>query len=239
MSRLLKASVMLIWILSGCTSFTQSGFNAPVAGIEGYKDFVPVDPLESPQVTYYDRTGKQVTKAWSQLSNDEIRKLLPNIYTDISVAKRDSSGNLTYLVSKATAEAGNYRVVMDYTKYRQEIAHEPGTKKELGLGRIGVGLRMTAEVQTNKANIELSSILAIGIAAVTDQLRGALSVHVIGIGTADVDNLTVTNARIDETSIQKTLEGMAAIKSKIADSGTTLTPQVLWVRPTARAVAWA
>lgn len=59
-----------------------------------------------------------------------------------------------------------------------------------------------------------------------------LSEHASVIGTTDVDNLTVTNAKIDETSVQKTLEGMAAIKAKIADSGTTLTPQILWVKPT-------
>lgn len=220
-------------ILTGCATTSGEAFNSSVVGGQGYREFVPVEPLESPKVTFYDNTGKEVTKAWAQLSNEQIRKILPNIYTDISVAKRDSSGNLTYLVAKATAEAGDYVVVMDYTKYRQESVIDKSTKNELGLGRVGVGLRMTAEVHTSKANIDLGSIFALGVAAATNKLTGSLSVHIIGIGTTDVDNLTVTNAKIDETSIQKTLEGMAAIKAKIADSGTTLTPQILWVKPTA------
>jgi hypothetical protein len=232
----LIVSVVASLLLPGCAATTAEALKVSIPGAQGYKDFVPVDPLESPRVTYYDSTGEQVTKAWAQLSNEEVRKLLPNIYTVISVAKQDSSGNLTYLVAKATAEVGNYVVIMDYTKYRQESVTDEDSKRELGLGRIGVGLRMTAQVHTLKANIDLGSIFALGVAAATNKLTGSLAVHIIGITTTDVDNLTVTNAKIDETSIQKTLEGMAAIKAKIADSTTTLTPQILWVKPTSRDV---
>ncbi len=238
MKQLLKSLAVMVSVsivVSGCatTDISERAFNASVLGANGYKEFVPVDPIESPRVTYYDSTGTSVTKAWAQLSNKQIRDILPNIYTDISVAKRDVSGNLTYLVAKSTAEAGNYRVVMDYTKYRPESVVDGNSKKELGLGRIGVGLRMTADIQTTKSNIDLGSLFALGVAASLNKLSGTLSVQILGIGTDDVDSLTLTNAKIDETSIQKTLEGMAAIKSKIADSKTTLTPQVLWVKPTA------
>jgi hypothetical protein len=204
---------------------------ASVGGGQAYQEFVPVDPIESPKVTFYDSTGASVTKAWAQLTNKQIRDLLPNIYTDIAVAKRDASGNLIYLVAKATTEAGDYRVVMDYTRYRPESVVDSTSKKELGTRRVGVGMRMTADIHTTKSNIDLSSLFALGVAAFLSKLSGSLAVHILGIGPADVDSLTLTNAKIDETSIQKTLEGMAAIKAKIADDNTVLTPQVLWVKP--------
>lgn len=139
MKQLLKSLAVMVSVsivVSGCatTDISERAFNASVLGANGYKEFVPVDPIESPRVTYYDSTGTSVTKAWAQLSNKQIRDILPNIYTDISVAKRDVSGNLTYLVAKSTAEAGNYRVVMDYTKYRPESVVDGNSKRNWALG---------------------------------------------------------------------------------------------------------
>jgi len=231
---LLAVSIALFF--SGCTSVpvSEKTLKASVVGTQGYRDFVPTDPLPSPLVAYYDSTtGQEVTKAWAMLTNEQTRRLLPILHTDISVAKRDNSGNLTYLVAKATAEAGDYRVVMDYAQYRPEtVTDDSAARTELGIGRIGIGMRMTADIHTNKADINLGSLFALGIAASTSTLSGQLSVDIIGIGSADVGNLMVSNAKIDETSIQKTLEAMAAIKTKIPDPGTTLTPFILAVKPT-------
>lgn len=236
MCKVLTAVFAISFFIAGCATTTQQTLNASIAGTQGYKAFVPVDPIGSPRVTYFNNKGELVTNAWAQLSNKQIRDLLPNIYTDISVAKRDAFGNLNYIVAKATAETGDYRVVMDYTRYLPESVIDDVSKRELGLGRIGVGMRMTADIHTVKDGIDLSSIFALGVAASLNKLSGTLSVQILGIGTEDVDSLTVTNAKIDETSIQKTLEGMAAIKAKIADDKTKLTPQILWVKPTAAGV---
>lgn len=238
---LLAPMALTTFLLAGCATtavpVSSQALAASIVGMNGYREFIPVDPLPSPKVTYYDATGKEVTKAWTQLNNKQIRALLPNIYADISIAKRDASGNLSYLVAKSTASKGSYRVVMDYTKYRPESVTDSVNQRELGLGRIGVGMRMTADIQTHSANVDLSSLFALGVAASTNKLSGTLSVQIIGISSDDVDALTITAAKIDETSIQKTLEGMAAIKAKIADEKTLLTPQILWVKPTSVGVA--
>ena len=211
----------------------SAGGAVPVAGPDGYRDFVPIDPMPSPKITYYDPSGNPVTKAWAELSTAEIAgKRLCNIHTEISVARRDTSGNLTYLVAKATAEAGDYRVVMDYSQYVPESVVDPVSGREIGQGRVGVGMRMSADIHTTKAGIDLGSIFALGVAASTSKLRGSLTVDIIGVSSSDIGNLVVTNATIDASSVQKTLEGMAAIKVKIPEAGTTLTPQLLAVKPT-------
>lgn len=242
MNKMYKALTVvgaISFFLAGCANTTPRTINNSIVSNQEYKDFVPIDPIESPQVTYYDSKGSLATKAWAQLSNKEILDLLPNIQTETSVAKKDASGNLTYLVAKATAETGNYLVVMDYTRYRPEQIVDDVSKKELGLRRIGVGMRITADINTAKSDIGLTGIFALGVAASLNKLKGVLSVQILGIGTANVDSLTVMNANIDETSIQKTLEGMAAVKAKIADHDTKLTPQILWVKPTADGVTLA
>ena len=97
--------------------------------------------------------------------------------------------------------------------------------------RVGVGLRLTAKVTTNKANINLGSLLALGIAANLDQLKGTMTVDTIGIRISGSGGPILSNTTIDETSILKTLEALAVIQSKIADQSTHLAPQVIWVKP--------
>jgi hypothetical protein len=222
-----------VLVLVGCQEVDRSLLN--LAGPNGYPEFIPQDPIQSPLVTFYDTDGKQVTRSWSQLSNQQIiQRLLTDTHAEISVGKFDTSGTLTYMVAKATAGVGTYRVIMDYSNYRTETVTDQGAV--IGLGRVGVGLRLTATISTTTANINLGSILALGVAADLKTLSGTMTVESIGIRPEGNSGLILTNATIDETSIQKTLEAVAVIQSKIADPKTVLDPQLLAVKPTVQTV---
>lgn len=223
--------IAAIVALSGCTTPQTP---VPITSIPvGATDWVIMDPpLRSPRITFPDpNTGQDVTRAWVQLSNEQILNLLSNTRSEISVGKYGADGKLTYLVAQATAEKGQYQVIMDYTPYIVEDAIDPTSKEKIGDARVGVGLRLTAKVSTEKANINLGSLLALGIAANLDQLKGTMTVDTIGIRIAGSSGPILSNTTIDETSIQKTLEALAVIQSKIADSSTYLDPQVIWVKP--------
>lgn len=219
--------------ISGCFGV---GVEVPIPIIAitaGATDWIVNDPpLRSPRVTFPDpSTGTDVTKAWAQLTNAEILNLLSDTHSEISIAKVAADGTMTYLVAQATAEVGTYKVVMDYTDYISEYAVDPGTRETIGMARVGVGLRLTARITTTKAGINLGSLMALGIAANMGQVRGSMTVDSIGIRIAGAGGPILSNATIDETSIQKTLESIAVIQSKIADPTTHLDPQVLWVKP--------
>ncbi len=204
----------------------------------GATDWIVVDPPQpSPRVTFPDKqTGQDVTKAWAQLSNPEILNLISDTHSEISVAKLEAGGKVTYLVAQATAGVGTYRVVLDYSDYIVEDAVDPNSHQKIGMARVGVGLRMTATITTTTANIDLGSLLALGVAANLKQVKGTMSVDSIGIRIAGAGGPILSNATIDETSIQKTLEAIAVIQSKIADSTTHLDPQALWVKPNSPSV---
>jgi len=224
------AIVIIMLLLSGCATQTEVPLGAiPV----GATDWVIMDPpRSSPRVSYPDpNTGNDVTKAWSQLKNVEILNLLSDTHSEISIAKLDAGGKATYLVAQATGAVGAYQVVMDYTDYISEDAIDPDSHKKIGIARVGVGLRLTAKITTTAANVDLGSLMALGIAANIKQVKGTMSVDSIGIRIAGAGGPILSNATIDETSIQKTLEAIAVIQSKIADSTTHLDPQVLWVKP--------
>jgi hypothetical protein len=138
----------------------------------------------------------------------------------------DTQGNVQYLVAKAAAETGDYVVVMDYTKYMVVDTPTPP-----GSGRVGVGMRVKAQIHTMSANVDLSSLFKLGVAASTNQLQGNLSVDIIGIGGAD--DLILLPSPIDESSVQKSLESLAGVKSRMLTDSATLTPQLMWVKPAA------
>jgi len=117
---------------------------------------------------------------------------------------------------------------MDYMKYRDEpIVDSDG--KVLGNGRVGIGLRLVAEISTAKADLNLGSLLVIGVNAKLGYLKGSLYVNVIGMDSSDITNLIPLTSVIDETAIQAALQSLAAVKSKIHDNATLLTPHVVAV----------
>jgi hypothetical protein len=81
------------------------------------------------------------------------------------------SGEAQYLTSTATGSAVTYRVLMDYAVYRIDpIVNDAG--KVLGLGRVGIGLRIKAEIQTFEAGSDLGSLIALGFAAKANKIGG-------------------------------------------------------------------
>jgi hypothetical protein len=228
---ILSSLAVSVCVIEGCSNMVVVPHQLTLVGPNTYNDFLPVDPLPSPQITYPDSTtGAMVTKAWTQLSNAEIQNILTDTHAQITVGKFDADANLTYLAGKVTGQVGTYRVIMDYCEYVSELVKDENGKT-IGQGRVGVGLRLTADVTTKSANVNLGSLLALGVAASTDQLSGTMSVDSIGIRIAGDGGPILSNTTIDETSIQKTLESIAVIQSKIADTSTKLDPQLLAVKP--------
>lgn len=189
-------------------------------------------PTKSPKVTYYDASsGDELTAPWAALTNKQILRLLNNTTTEISVSKLDAGGKADYIIATATGEIGTYRVIMDFTPYMVEEAIGSVSRMKIGDAKVGVGLRLTADVTTNTANIDLGSLMALGIAANSKKLQGTMRVDSIGIRLENDSGIMLSNTKIDETGISKTMETLAIVQSKIADENTYLEPHVLSVKP--------
>lgn len=246
-----RMSLRLTWLLLaaglfglfGCaTQVDKKQFNEAAAeSFAGEPDFKPVEPMEDYSFNVLVKNVKNgegiwQTLYWADLSknNDLINTYLPNHNASVVVIKKDESGSLKFLTATLSGDAGSYRVLMDYMKYRIEPiysdANEAGKQEYLGTGKVGVGLRISADVVTYKTGVDLGSLLALGVAASQGYLKGSLSVDVIGIDSKDVTNLIPLNAVIDESSIQQALQALASIKTKLHDKDVILTPHVIAVR---------
>jgi hypothetical protein len=236
--------IMIIVALAGCTTFanknefkdtTQSASNVE-------PDFIPIEPMENYSFTVLAKgkngKGEWKTLYWSDLGskNALINTYLPNHNASVVVMKKDMSGNLKFMNATLSGDAGSYRVLMDYMKYRIEPIYslnEVGTNGQsvyLGTGKVGVGLRISADLVTLKSGIDLGSLFALGVAAKQGEIRGSLSVDVIGVDSKDITNLIPMNAVIDESSITQALQALASIKAKLHDPDVVLTPHVIAIR---------
>lgn len=188
-------------------------------------------PQRVSTVTYQDSsTGAEVTKAWSQLKNSEILRLLTNTSFETHIGRLDASGNVNYTIANATGEKGKYRIVIDDILYRQEKAtNKSGTI--IGDGKVGIGSRLTANINTYEANINLNSLAALGLAARANKLDGYIKTDIIGIRTEDSNDFILSSTEINDTSILYAIRALDILKSKIPNSDTHLDPQVLWVKP--------
>jgi hypothetical protein len=233
--RIILAILGLIFVLflSGC--FSTEGIDpvtlrAATFSTGDYTPYVPVSAAHSYFATYYDSDGHLATQAWKDMTNEMVREKLPDVVSSITVENKNASVNAGFLVANVTGSVGEYSVTFEYIKYYVVPAIDKTSKKTIGTGRIGVGMRMTAGVSTNKENLDLGNLLALGIAAQNNDLSGRLHVQVFGIDTAGV-TIPITDEPISQDNIQQVLTVLATLKSKIADSTTILTPYVLEVKP--------
>ena len=218
------AFICISLILSGCATITA----APVDK-SNYLGYQPIDPVPQSKVMVYDaQSGVEKEVYWEALSVESKRTLLPIQSAHVTVTNSDLSGKISYLTSSVSGEAGSYKVVMDYMKYRV-VDVKDAKGNYIGSGHVGVGLRINAELVTKKSNLNLSGITAIGTEESKGNLTGGISVDIIGIDSRDVTNLIPLTATIDQSSIQAALQALASIKTKLWDS-TTITPHLVATR---------
>lgn len=198
-----------------------------------FKDYVPVSPLDYEDYVsvYNPDSNKFVWKMIPEIAieKDKMVKFLPNEAVYVTVRKIDVNGGINWGVSSVTAEKGSYTVIMDYCKFTTLKAYENDSLC-IGFTKVGVGLRITANIETAKAGLNIGSLFGLGIAAQGGKLTGTMSIDVIGMESKQITDLLPLPSEISPASIQNCLQAMAAIKTKIYDTDTRLFPQIVAVK---------
>ena len=221
----------ILALAAGCDTMNGNGTQAKSAAVSenDYLGYQPIDPVPAERVRVFDGK-KMVDVFWASCEEaNEIRSLLPLQCAQIAIQEVSTSGAVKYLTDTVAAKTGTYTVIMDYMKYRvDDVLTDDG--RYIGNGRTGVGLRIKATVHTNQANLNLASLMAIGLEAERKNLSGSMCIDIIGIDSADVTNLVPLTSEIDQTAIQAALQALASIKTKVFDDATRLTPHLVAIR---------
>jgi len=200
-----------------------------------FQDYVPISPIEySQRVIIYDAAKKSKfdTLSLKELSADKagVFKFLPNEAVHVTLQKFDTEHNsFAYGPASVTDKIGNYTVIMDYCKFTAINALN-GDSRCAGITKVGIGLRITANIETLEPGVNTGSLFELGMAAQTGKLKGTISIDVIGIESHQITDLVPSPSEISPTSIQNALQAIATIKAKIYDNETYLFPQVLAVK---------
>ena len=229
--------VGLLIFLTGCSSinYNKAAFVDHIPGTK-YQGYRAIDPLPVSKVTRYDKaSNNEVDVYWESIEDKSLkRSLLPIQSSQVSVVKNDASTGVSYLTAAVSGASGEYTVIMDYMKYRVEQVFD-SSQEFIGNGRVGVGLRIKANVKTSQANLNLGSIISIGLEAERGNLTGGISVDVIGIDSEGVTNLIPMTSEIDQTAIQSALQALASVKAKLWESDVSITPHLVAITEATKA----
>lgn len=219
----------VFFTLSGCASILtpKSTINS-VPGISKARMIPNENPMAITTIEIWDpKQNRRIEADVLSLQPAVIRGRLTSTETLVSVEKRDTSGTFTYLGSGGKVAKGSYRVIFDYANYtNQSITFTDNNK---AIGKIGVGLRITAELETNENGVDLSGLIPIGLAAQDKKVSGQLRFHVYGMSNDKVGLAVPTQAILDVSAIQKSFEAAAAVRILFGLEDTKLEPYLIGV----------
>ncbi|WP_221074764.1 hypothetical protein [Agarivorans aestuarii] len=92
---------------------------------------------------------------------------------------------------------------------------------------VGIGVRLTANINVLKGQVDLGSLSALSIAAEAGSISGNMSVQTLGINGESIRSSLLFISKIDGTTIQNAIQSMASIKADINKDSTILTPRIL------------
>lgn len=187
----------------------------------------PIDPLP---VEIRTATGAPLK------NNIPILDALPDETMRMAIGTVSNGGGISFGPAKIGMQNQNYVVILDYIKFDTNSVTIPGqitgeNDQTLPV-YVGVGLRLTANILVNVAGVDLANLFAVSAAVDSKQVTGTLVVQTLGISGEGVSSIIPIPSEINPTTIQNALMALGAIKSKIYDSRTRISPRVVGISNT-------
>jgi hypothetical protein len=159
----------------------------------------------------------------------------------ISLNRLNQSGSASVAVVKASEAGESYVLTVDYIKYfasnrRLSVKYQrpggSGQREEASFdGNVpiysGVGVRILAEFEALKGDVNISGLPALALAASVNAIAGRLTVQTLGVTGPEISALMPIISDISVTSIQSAVQAVSAIKAKLYDQSTVAYPKVV------------
>jgi hypothetical protein len=209
-------------------------FQAQVTA-ESYIDFIPISPVQiTANLTSTSSQNKISSLTTTEMSLDKqaVINLLPNESMETTIQKFTETGEVNYYYSGRSVKKGTYRLTVDYNKYIVQNVEGNIVENCTSYVKIGVGLRIIANINALKNNIDISSLVAIGNAAKKGDISGTVGYQVIGIESKEITAILPINSEITSSINQVFLQAIGVVKGKIYDENTRLHPQIISIKHT-------
>ena len=191
---------------------------------EGGLKYIPVPAFQATDYTdvkLVDNKAKVTRRAFPS-DTAGINKLLPNLSMDVSSEEIKGDGQAYFF----KADLSHRRIVMDFMKSRTEPIVD-SAENFYGFGRVGAGLRLKIDLWTSESSFD-GSLIGLAASAKAKTAYGRITAETVGVDNSDVTLSMPFTADFSEGSIQKIIEALAVIKSRLHDkANTTLVPHFL------------
>lgn len=198
------------------------------------------DPKNAPEYGYHPLDPLPVEIKYDSLYNNSIvLRALPDETMRIAIGQINTEGGISYGISNIGYKGNSYIITLDYIKFTtnsigvtfQDTTYMLNAKNPelLVPVYIGVGLRFTANISVNKGSVNLGDLFAIGAAASAERITGTLIVQTLGISGEGVSATIPFPSEINNNSIQNAILSLGAIKAKIYDPNTSISPRIVGV----------
>lgn len=191
---------------------------------DGGLRYIPVPAFQAHDYTTvtFDSGSSVVTRKSFPTSTEEINKLLPNLSMDVSSREVEGGGQAFWFKSDLNRRV----IIMDFMKSRTEPIVDTNNTF-YGYGRVGAGLRLKIELWTSESSFD-GSLIGLAASAKAETAYGRITAETVGLDNSDVTLSMPFSADFSEGSIQKIIEALAVIKSRLHDpERTTLVPHFL------------
>lgn len=94
---------------------------------------------------------------------------------------------------------------------------------------VGIGLRVTANVEVVGARANIAGLGVIGAEAEAERLRGSLVVQTLGVNGRAISAALPIQSELNRTTAQNAVVAIASIKALLYDDGTIISPRVVGI----------
>ncbi|MFY0629178.1 MAG: hypothetical protein JXR05_02285 [Flavobacteriaceae bacterium] len=233
MKKFFVSLILLAFSTSISAQFLSSRPDNYAVTAENYIDFIPIAPIQI-KANVISATSNNEIKSQStlQMSMDKqsVLNFLPNESMETTIQRFNADGTVSYLYSGRSLKKGTYRLIVDYNKYIIQTVEGDGNDSCVGYAKIGVGLRIVANVNALRNNIDISSLVALGAAAAKGEISGSVGYQVVGIESKEITAVIPINSEITSSINQVFLQAIGVVKGKVYDSATRLYPQIIAIK---------
>jgi len=192
-------------------------------------DYIPIPPLPAggyTEIKIENNVAKPVVEGWPTGSGsaEKVNALLTNIATDIASSEVGGSGEVASIFS---ASHSHKQYVIDFMKFRIEpLTTAADVTTPLGWVRVGAGMRVVVDITKSDGSVS-GSLIALAANAKANKLEGFMSVELIGIDAKETTASMPFTVDLSEGNVQKVIEALAVVKTKLYDPTTTVRPNFI------------
>ena len=233
MKNILVTLVLLVFVTSIPAQILSNRPDNFEVTTENYIDFIPIAPIQvNGGLAVASSSDKidEVTTLQMSMDKQSVLNFLPNESMETTIQSFNRNGEVSYLYSGRSVSKGTYRLIIDYNKYIIQTVKDNGDDNCVGYAKLGIGLRIIANVNALKNNIDISSLVALGAAASRGEVSGSVGYQVIGIESKEITAVVPINSEITSSINQVFLQAMGVVKGKIYDSASRLYPQIIAIK---------